>query len=107
MPTLTLDEAKVVLQVEHDHIDIMIQDYTDAVDAWIGRVTGQVFDPAPPDVRQAARMLLAHWFDQRSAASDRVQVPVPFGVRALLANHRSFVHGPAPEVQEPVSETPA
>lgn len=94
MAILTLDDAKLALRVDHDHEDVLIQGYIDAAEQWINRVTGKTFDPAPADVTLAAQMLVAHWYDARAAASEKAMQAVPFGVRALIANHRSFAHGP-------------
>jgi uncharacterized phiE125 gp8 family phage protein len=40
----------------------------------------------PADLRQAVRLLLAHWYDNRVATADGAAVPV--GVSALLAPYR-------------------
>lgn len=95
MAILELSEAKRVLRVDHDDEDTDIQAYIDAAERWIGKVIGKEVNPENADLRQAARMLVSHWYDPtgRAAVADRVTTAVPFGVRALLANHRSFVHG--------------
>ena len=41
---------------------------------------------------QIARMLVAHWFDNRNATSEDARTAVPYGVKALLATRRSFAH---------------
>lgn len=94
MPILTLDQAKAVCRVDHYHEDELIQGYADAAEAWIDRVTGKTFNPAPADIMQAARMLVAFWYDARSGVSENTMTAVPLGIRAMLANHRSFAHGP-------------
>ena len=52
------------------------------------------FGPAPADVPgdlvQAVRLLVAHWFLNREAATPGAQMPLPFGVEALVAPHRSW-----------------
>lgn len=93
MTILLLDDAKMALRVDGDHEDLLIQGYCDAAQAWVERVTGPVANPAPADIVQAARMLVAHWYDNRMAVSEAGLQPVPFGVKALIANHRSFAHG--------------
>ncbi|QYX58079.1 head-tail connector protein [Roseovarius sp. SCSIO 43702] len=42
----------------------------------------------PADIKAAICMLVAHWYDERHAASDKTMRPVPFAVDALLAKHR-------------------
>lgn len=81
------------LRVDHDDEDWLIQGYCDAAQAWIERVTAKTFDPAPADIQQVARMLVAHWYDTRLAVTEAQMMPVPYGIKALIANHRSFGHG--------------
>ena len=80
MAILSLDDAKACLRVDHDEEDLLIQ--------------GKTFDPAPADIQQAARMLVAHWYDTRTGVSEKAMAAVPMGIRSLVANHRSFAHGP-------------
>ena len=42
----------------------------------------------PWDIKAAICMLVAHWYEQRSAASDKEQRPMPFAVDVLLGKHR-------------------
>ena len=102
MAILTLAEAKEAARVDGDDQDLLIQAFIDAAGAWVARVTGKPMDPAPEDVKQAARMLIAYWYDQRGAAAEKAATSVPFGVAAMLAPHRSFAHGYVPP--EPVIE---
>lgn len=89
---LTLDEARRAARVLHDDDDLLIQSYADAAQVWIERVTGAVFDPAPEDVKQIARLLVAHWYDNRHAAGEGM-AETPLGVRSLIATRRRFAHG--------------
>lgn len=92
---IDISTAKLHLRVDDNDEDALIGGYILAAEAWIKRVTGKEFaEGAPEDIQQAAAMLVAHWYDQRAAASDEASRPVPFGVRALVAGHRSFAHGP-------------
>lgn len=94
MSILSVFDARLAARVDGDDENLLLQSYSDAATAWINRVTGKNFDAdAPEDVKQAARMLVAHWFDQRSAVAEVQQRSVPYGVRALLASHRTFAHG--------------
>lgn len=42
----------------------------------------------PWDIKAAICMLVAHWYEQRAAASSEAQKPVPYAVDALLAKRR-------------------
>ncbi len=44
----------------------------------------------PPSIRHAILLLVSQWYDQRGAVSERALSEIPFGVAALLENHRSF-----------------
>lgn len=92
---LTLTEAKEAANIGsgQDEWDLLIQAYSDAAQIWIERVTGKIYDPAPEDVKQAARMLVAFWFINRDAATETARTAVPYGVSAMLATRRSFAHG--------------
>lgn len=104
MAILSLDDAKACLRVDHDEEDLLIQGYMDAAQAWIERVTGRTFESAPADIQQAARMLIAHWYDTRAGVSEKAMAAVPMGIRSLVANHRSFAHGPRDIVTPQVPE---
>lgn len=87
---LTLDEAKAAARVLHNDDDQLIGSLIEAAQTWIERATGQTFDPAPADIKQVARMLVAHWYDMPQAATDEATSEVPMGVRMLIATRRSF-----------------
>ncbi len=54
-------------------------------------VTASVGYSAVPDsVTHAMLLLIAQWYDQRSAASDKPMSLVPHAVDALLSNHRAY-----------------
>lgn len=107
MAILTIAEAKEAARIDSDDEILTIQAYADAAQVWIERVTGKTFDPAPEDVKQAARMLVAYWYDQRHAATEDARTDAPMGVRAMLATRRSFAHGYVePLVLPPVPEVP-
>lgn len=43
---------------------------------------------APEDVRHSILLLIAHWYANREAASEKPMTDVPFGASALLSLHR-------------------
>lgn len=44
----------------------------------------------PESLKLAILLLIALWYDNRAAASDRAMMPMPHAVDALLANYRIF-----------------
>jgi len=45
---------------------------------------GHAEEQVPEKIKQAARLLCAHWFENREATTDRPQRSIPFGVQCLL-----------------------
>lgn len=54
----------------------------------INYVAGFTTLPAP--IKQSILLLVAHWYDNRTVASERPMSDIPHAVEALLANYRSF-----------------
>lgn len=73
---------------------LMLEDFTEPAlrgedsDITIRFVTGLVTVPQP--IKLAILLLIALWYDNRAAASDRAMMPMPHAVDALLANYRIF-----------------
>lgn len=94
---LTLPEAKLHLRVDHPDDDEYIGALVAVASEYIGRLctpapTAEVPAPAPPAVnetqRQAARLLVGHWYANREAASDVALSEAPMAVSMLLALNR-------------------
>ena len=49
---------------------------------------GDYSEDVPADLIQAILMLVAHWFENREAVSDRPMKDVPMGVESILARYR-------------------
>lgn len=49
---------------------------------------GDVASDVPQPIRQAALLLVAHWYDNREATRERSFSALPMGVRSLLMNYR-------------------
>jgi len=81
---LTLDEAKAFLRVEHDDDDDVIAALIAAARRHV-EITARcaLASDVPDDLRQAIRLLLAHWYDHRAATD-----AVPARVSALIAPYR-------------------
>ena len=96
MAQVSLDDVKAHVQAPSSGADdMLLQGYIDAAEAHVAnhlRKDMAVSYPAgwPADVVQVVRMLVAHWYGQRSLTSDEVD-ELPFGYHALLAPHRSFL----------------
>lgn len=50
------------------------------------------YTAVPPSIKHAILMIIAQWFDNRSAASDKAMIAVPHAVESLLTNYRSFLN---------------
>lgn len=62
---------------------------SDAITVTFTAGYGDAADDVPEPIRQAARLLVAEWYDPaREAASEKELVAIPFGVRALTMNYR-------------------
>lgn len=49
---------------------------------------GDAPSDVPAGIRQAVRLLVAHWYNQREAATEKPFSALPMGVQMLLAPHR-------------------
>jgi uncharacterized phiE125 gp8 family phage protein len=61
---------------------------TDAVTVTYVTGYGNAGTDAPEGIRMAARLLVSHWYDNRSAVTERGAVEVPMAVKFLLAKYR-------------------
>jgi uncharacterized phiE125 gp8 family phage protein len=62
---------------------------SDAISVTFTAGYGDTADDVPEPIRQAVRLLVAHWYDSaRAAVSEGDLVAIPFGVRALTMNYR-------------------
>lgn len=93
---LTLDEAKAHLRVDHPDDDTYIAGLVAVAQEYIeGMVTpaaAEGEEPVVPPVnetqRQAARLLVGHWYENREAVSEKAPGKVPFAVDMLLRFNR-------------------
>lgn len=89
---ITLMEAKMHCRVDAPDEDGLIQAYIDRAYAHFASIgIDTQADPLPPEIDQAALLLVTHWFVQRSAVTEDSQArPIPFGISRLIAPHREF-----------------
>lgn len=94
---LTLDQAKLHLRVDGDHDDAYIEGLVAAaselVRGLIARAPGPgdaapVVPPVNETQRQAARLLVGHWYANREAATPVALTEAPLAVRMLLDFNR-------------------
>lgn len=90
---LTLSEIKAQLRVDDDYEDDLLEAKILAAEAHIESLIGKSFDDyegdVPEPLKEAVRMLVGHWFDNREAVSEDAQTKeTPFGVWQIVNEHR-------------------
>lgn len=87
---ISLDEAKQHLRVDGDDEDTLIQGYVDAaVQYCLDHCNRTVTPPGAELVfKQAALLVLGHWYRNRMAVSAGALSEPPHAVSALISRHR-------------------
>lgn len=97
----TLDDLKAQLSFTSDIGDVddaMLNRLNSAAESFCERKLGYKFadtfgglgqDPVPEDLRQAALMLAAHWYENREATTEAAREP-PFGVSEIIREYRDW-----------------
>ena len=94
---ITLDQAKKFLRVEHsledDLILSLISVARSIVEFYQGRLiaerdTEEEYTPPSPAEIQAMYLLIAHYYENRNAATPNELKELPYGVKALLYFNR-------------------
>ncbi|WP_285295232.1 head-tail connector protein [Aureimonas altamirensis] len=85
---ISVDDAKVHLRVDHGEEDFYIGELIEAAEDYVQSMGVATATPFPSAVRHAVLMLVAHFYDNRSAAGEQPSNAIAFGVNALLAPHR-------------------
>jgi hypothetical protein len=101
--TVSLEQAKAHLNVTITNDDTLINGQIAAGQAFLGQLLGVPIDDdtkfpdgTPADLDQALLMLVAHWYAQREAAmvnTAAAAIEVPFAVREIVANYRTYTFG--------------
>jgi len=98
----TADVADFEAQLSGDHVIIKPKDNRewpradtrrDAIKLTYVAGFGDTPEDVPAGIRHAMLMLVAHWYENRSAVDDARMMPVPMAVEALLANERVGWYG--------------
>ncbi len=96
MNVLTLSDLKGHLNIEQDddRDDVVIEAYASAAEQWTEFFVGVDFNTIvdfPEPLKQALRMMVGHWFENREAVAMGVTSDmVPFGVFDLLKPYRQW-----------------
>ena len=86
---VTLEEAKAHCRVIEDDFDGELQIAIDASVDHLRSIDIDVdADPLPPALKQAALMLVAHFFENKEAAHSVQTYVTPLGVSRLIAPYR-------------------
>lgn len=90
---VSLNLAKLHMRVDGDDSDALIQGYIEAADDWMKSVGVAEENLGRPSVQQAALILIGHWFDASSLATDdgASVATIPYATRALIAPWREVL----------------
>lgn len=82
---VNLDLVKMHLRIEDDVEDTYLTHLMEVATHYATRVTRVVNDQdAPPTYEHACLLMIAHWHQNREAASGDLLKDIPFGVPMLL-----------------------
>ncbi|MPR61231.1 phage gp6-like head-tail connector protein [Ochrobactrum intermedium] len=95
MAVVPLTLAKAHMNIVGSDDDELINHYIDAAEEFIADFTGKPIPaPAPASLKQAILMVVAHWNENREAATVGISAAtLPFGVMSILRNHRDYSLG--------------
>lgn len=71
---LTLQEAKEFLKVDNDIEDSLIQGLITSAEEYIKNATGKVFDSTNELAKLACKLLVSHWYENRSIVGDAKKI---------------------------------
>jgi hypothetical protein len=99
MSVLTVNDIKAHLNIVGTADDTLLGEKIAAAEELVAAYIGQDdladMDPVPATVKEAVRLLVAHWYEQREAAVVGLtggvsSTEIPFGVAELLRPHRTW-----------------
>ncbi|PHG55566.1 head-tail connector protein [Bacillus toyonensis] len=79
---LTLEEAKKYLRVDGDEEDDLITSFVEAAEIYIKNATSKHVDLNSELAKLAARILIAHWHENREAVGKAAQLA--FSLQSIL-----------------------
>ncbi|PFA49642.1 head-tail connector protein [Bacillus cereus] len=79
---LTLEEAKKYLRVDGDEEDNLITSFVEAAEIYIKNATSKNIDLKSELATLAARILIAHWYENREAVGKAEQLA--FSLQSIL-----------------------
>ena len=99
MTIISVEDAKAHMNITGDADDALIADKIAAAEAWIGQFIGAALDDAvafpdgaPDPLKEAARQLVAHLYENREATLTGINMTtVSPGLFDLMAPYREWV----------------
>jgi uncharacterized phage protein (predicted DNA packaging) len=92
MNSVPLSLAKSHLNIDGTTDDELISFYIEAADAWISNYIGKPLDdldPVPADLKRAALLLVAYYYEQREAIAAGISMQfAPLGVTNIANSYR-------------------
>lgn len=93
--TLSTDVYRLTLNTDMAYLDLVAgqtwpatYDRADAVAIQYDTGFGDAGTDVPEGIRQAIRMMVAHWYEHREAATEARLMDTPIGIRSLLMKYR-------------------
>lgn len=99
MAIVTVDDFKMQSRVDGDEENDSLQLMLDAAQAHINRLLGFKIEAiyggdsqptVPPDLQQCVLLLATHWYEFREAGTTDEVKSIPFGVEAIVNEHREW-----------------
>lgn len=92
MNSVPLSLAKLHLNIDGTTDDELISFYIEAADAWLSNYIGKPLadlDPVPADLKRAALLLVAYYYEQREAIAAGISMQfAPLGVVNIANSYR-------------------
>ena len=90
----SVEDTKAFLNVTGSDDDALITSLIEAAESWLDRwleTPMAEMDAVPADLKHAAKMLVAHFYENREASLVGVSAEeVPFGVMDIVNAHRAW-----------------